>query len=181
MQHSLRRAPSGHVADLLHWPQSPPPPTPTPPRVILLFVPGNPGLPQYYIPFLEGVQRALPPGSCAVYALGHLGHSPSAARIWTGRGIVGLMGQVEDKVKFVDELEEKWSVGKEGGPKLVVVGHSIGSWVICEVSLTGVRRLGGGESMTSRVAASTLARCRSHTRLTLFFPLFARCSNCAPT
>jgi len=134
MESSVRRSPCGQVADVLHWPQSPP--SPSPPRVVVLFVPGNPGLPQYYIPFLEAVQRALSPSSCAVYALGHLGHSAAAPRIWTGNAVVGLRGQVEDKVSFVDELEQQWAFGREGGAKLVVIGHSIGSWVICEVSPT---------------------------------------------
>lgn len=145
MQHSIWRSPSSdHLTDLLHWPQSPPPATPTPPKVILLFVPGNPGLPHYYIPFLEAIQRALPPSTCAVYALGHLGHSPSTPRIWTGTGAVGLRGQVEDKVRMVDRLEGEWGVGKEGGPRLVVMGHSVGGWVICEVS--GEDSGGGGGS-----------------------------------
>lgn len=41
---------------------------------------------------------------------------------------------MEDKVKFVDELKEKWDVGAgEGQTRLVLLGHSIGAWVCCEV------------------------------------------------
>lgn len=134
MQHSLRRSASGHVADLLHFPQSPP--SASPPSTVILFIPGNPGLPQYYAPFLSSLQAALPPSSSSVYALGHLGHSNSAPRIWSSQGVVGLKGQVDQKVQFVDDLREKYGLGVEGGPRLVLIGHSMGAWVICEVSTT---------------------------------------------
>lgn len=134
MQATVRTGPRGHVSDLLHFPPTPSP-SPVPLRVVVLFIPGNPGLPHFYTPFLTALQAALPAGQCAAYALGHLGHSPSAARIWSGRGVVGLDEQVDHKVAFVDEIKGTYGLGREDGPRLVLIGHSIGSWIICQVSV----------------------------------------------
>ncbi|ORY78849.1 hypothetical protein BCR35DRAFT_291724 [Leucosporidium creatinivorum] len=141
---STRTGPRGHPADLLHWPclgaegsASTSTPSFSPkPSLILLFIPGNPGLPHYYTSFLSSLQAALPPplaARTAIYALGHLGHSPAHARWKRGDSAPGLKEQVEDKVAFLDEMKEKWDVGVgEGQTKLVLLGHSIGAWVCCE-------------------------------------------------
>lgn len=42
--------------------------------------------------------------------------------------------QVENQIKFIDELKEYYRVGTDGGAKLVLVAHSIGSWISLEVS-----------------------------------------------
>uniref|UniRef100_A0A0H5FUX8 AB hydrolase-1 domain-containing protein n=1 Tax=Leucosporidium scottii TaxID=5278 RepID=A0A0H5FUX8_9BASI len=140
---STRTGPRGHPADLLYWPclgaeestgtSAPPSPGPS---LVLLFIPGNPGLPHYYNSFMSSLQAALPPpvaARTAIYALGHLGHSPAYARWKQGETAPGLQEQVDDKVKFVDELKEKWDIGVgEGQTKVVLLGHSIGAWVCCE-------------------------------------------------
>lgn len=101
-----------------------------------MFIPGNPGLPGYYTSFLTRLQNDLDPKTTEVYAIGHLGHSPAhSPRAWTGRGAATLREQVEHKVDFVDGLLDQHRIGlEENETKLVLIGHSIGSWVCCEVS-----------------------------------------------
>ncbi|KAK4703826.1 hypothetical protein P7C70_g2392, partial [Phenoliferia sp. Uapishka_3] len=115
-----------HPADLLALPS---PPSPT---HIVLFIPGNPGLPSYYTPFLTTLSAQIP--TAAIFALGHLGHSPAHAPIaFTSRDSASLTEQVEHKVEFVEELVRRYGCGKPGKPKLVLIGHSIGSWICLQV------------------------------------------------
>lgn len=118
--------------DLLHWPSSAAATAGTSPLVIL-FVPGNPGLVAWYIHFLSSLRSHLPP-STTLYALGHLGHSagtPYSAPVAT------LIEQVAHKVQFIDDLSSQQPRGFGTGPgqtRLVLLGHSIGCWINCEVT-----------------------------------------------
>lgn len=73
------------------------------------------------------------PIDTTIYALSHLGHSTKDVKSsWTAAGAAGLREQVDHKVTFLDELKERGEIGREG-QRLVLMGHSIGSWVCCEV------------------------------------------------
>ncbi|GAA5829816.1 hypothetical protein JCM11251_007892 [Rhodosporidiobolus azoricus] len=110
-------------------------------KLILVFIPGNPGLVSYYRFFLTSLRSALPSPlreSTEMYAIGHLGHS-TAPRPGGGGGFkpqeqASLEEQVEDKVRFLDELKGKHAgLGGEGNAKVVVLGHSIGAWIGLQV------------------------------------------------
>ncbi|GAA5909021.1 hypothetical protein JCM6882_004970 [Rhodosporidiobolus microsporus] len=111
-------------------------------KLILVFIPGNPGLVSYYRFFLTSLRAALPSPlreSTEMYALGHLGHSTSPGA--GGKGFkpqeqASLEEQVEDKIRFVDELKKQHAFGEEGGAKVVLLGHSIGAWVGLQILKT---------------------------------------------
>ncbi|GAA5859719.1 hypothetical protein JCM8547_006998 [Rhodosporidiobolus lusitaniae] len=108
-------------------------------KLVLVFFPGNPGLVEYYTAFLSSLRNALPSPlreSTEMYAVGHLGHSTEGAG--GGKGFspgdqASLEEQVEDKVRFLDELKSVNGLGGEGGARCVVLGHSIGAWVGLQV------------------------------------------------
>ena len=134
MESSTRLGLYGLPYDLLHWPTSPASngSVPSKPSIVLLFIPGNPGLAHYYTGWLSSIQSHLP--STTVYAVGHLGHSPSSAAFaWTPKGAASLQDQVEHKVAFIDELSQTHDFGPgKDQTKLVLLGHSIGCWIACE-------------------------------------------------
>ncbi|KAL7418141.1 hypothetical protein BDY24DRAFT_374212 [Mrakia frigida] len=100
--------------------------TPSRPKSIFLFLPGNPGLLSYYIPFLTtlSLSPTFPP-NCAILALAHIGHSPHLEV----PQLIGLDGVVESELAVVDELLEL--VGTEG--KLGLSAHSMGCWISVEL------------------------------------------------
>ncbi|GAA5976279.1 hypothetical protein JCM11641_001103 [Rhodosporidiobolus odoratus] len=110
-------------------------------RLVILFIPGNPGLVEYYRSFLSSLRSALPSPlreRTELFALGHLGHSAASRAGGGGGGFkpseqAGLEEQVEDKIRFLEELRGSHGVGKEGGARVVVVGHSIGAWMGLQV------------------------------------------------
>ncbi|KAM0745745.1 hypothetical protein T439DRAFT_384057 [Meredithblackwellia eburnea MCA 4105] len=115
---------NGHTADILTWPAPV-----TPPSRVICFITGNPGLPGYYTQFINQMRSKLPKDT-TFYCIGHLGHSPThSPRTFSSNGTPSLKDQVDAKIKFVDELQEKLGVGVEQGkPKLILIGHSIGSY-----------------------------------------------------
>ncbi|GAA6007386.1 hypothetical protein JCM10207_006323 [Rhodosporidiobolus poonsookiae] len=140
---SRRYGPRGLPADVLHFPSlsssssdASTSSASSTTKLVLLFLPGNPGLVNYYTAFLSSLRNALPSPlreTTEIYAVGHLGHSTAPGL--EGRGFrpqeqASLDEQVEDKVRFVDELRGgALRVGQEGGARCVVLGHSIGAWV----------------------------------------------------
>ncbi|GAA5904627.1 uncharacterized protein JCM6883_003846 [Sporobolomyces salmoneus] len=106
-------------------------------KLVLVFIPGNPGLVSYYDSFLSTLQSSLPlevKETTEIYAVGHLGHSLNAEREGMVKGFkpsqqATLEEQVESKVEFVDELKVKY--GDE--VKIMVLGHSIGSWICLQM------------------------------------------------
>jgi len=131
-QSTIRTGPRSLPYDILHYP----PPSLTT-KLIILFIPGNPGLIDYYRSFLSTLQSGLPSHikeSTELYAIGHLGHSLEAEKNGMVKGFkpnqqASLEEQVSSKCEFVDELFEKH--GKE--VKIMILGHSIGSWICLQV------------------------------------------------
>ncbi|CCF49325.1 hypothetical protein NDA11_003667 [Ustilago hordei] len=134
-------------AQTLWWPSS----TSLPPRIVLLFIPGNPGLSSYYIDFLHSIYSSpLIKSGIEILAVSHRGHAPlprvGTNPIWGGNAAnqdqarkgygVGLADQVRHKVAVLDSLNRHYNGSGEGGErktKVVVVGHSIGAWIGGEV------------------------------------------------
>ncbi|XP_059516442.1 lipid droplet-associated hydrolase isoform X4 [Myotis daubentonii] len=106
------------------------------PKLLIFIIPGNPGFSAFYVPFAKAlysaVNRRFP-----VWIISHAGHvlapkdkkilaasdDPNAQEI---KDIYGLRGQVEHKVAFL-----RTHVPKE--TKLVVIGHSIGSYFALQI------------------------------------------------
>ncbi|KAG0665579.1 hypothetical protein C6P46_006362 [Rhodotorula mucilaginosa] len=107
-----------------------------PTKLVILMVPGNPGLVSYYREFLPSIRDALPAdlkGQTVIHAIGHLEHTPNATsaerRGFKPNAQPTLEDQVADKVAYLDELAETYRFGEEGAPKLILLGHSIGAWI----------------------------------------------------
>lgn len=129
---SIRTGPRSLPYDITHFP----PPSLTI-KLVLVFIPGNPGLVSYYDSFLTTLQSSLPneiKETTEIYAVGHLGHSLKGEKEGMVKGFkpsqqASLEEQVESKIEFVDELKGKYG----DDVKIMVMGHSIGSWVCLQV------------------------------------------------
>jgi pimeloyl-ACP methyl ester carboxylesterase len=112
----------------------------------VIFIPGNPGLISYYQEFLSNLQDSLPneevKESLEIYSIGHLGHclqTQEGGRGFKPKDQASLQEQVESKIEFLDELKEKYNIqhhqdDDDEQVKIIVMGHSIGSWICLQVS-----------------------------------------------
>ncbi|PWY97794.1 hypothetical protein BCV70DRAFT_45568 [Testicularia cyperi] len=129
-------------AQTLWWPSA----TASAPRVVLVFIPGNPGLSSYYINFLHSIysSKSLSSSSIEIVSISQRGHAPLPAvgdsPVWgdnltnqkqaaKGYG-TRLQDQVRHKVAVVDAIRRMYPDREK--TKLVVVGHSIGAWMAIE-------------------------------------------------
>jgi triacylglycerol esterase/lipase EstA (alpha/beta hydrolase family) len=99
---------------------------------------GNPGLIDYYIPFLTHLHSLLPQSYALLCTshIGHEGHLPTQPPTELG-------DLLESKIELVTALRQSldtWASDdqrKESGEarraKLVLVGHSLGGWLVCEI------------------------------------------------
>ncbi|KAL4241821.1 AB hydrolase superfamily protein [Abortiporus biennis] len=109
-------------AHVLWWPHT------SSSSTILIFVPGNPGLLNFYIPFLASVHNksnhTLP-----ILAHSHLGHTPglgTGSSEDTSRLSLGLIAQVESLLELIDAVKSVYS-------KVIIAGHSVGCWLTMQV------------------------------------------------
>ncbi|KAF8519114.1 hypothetical protein BU17DRAFT_90299 [Hysterangium stoloniferum] len=93
---------------------------------VVLFIPGNPGLIDFYNPFLSELHRSFKDEGLAILAHALLGHSPHLT-ISKGSEFL-LLQQVEAVITVVDKINACWN-----NIKLVLIGHSVGSWIITQV------------------------------------------------
>ncbi|KAF9056550.1 hypothetical protein BJ165DRAFT_1434489 [Panaeolus papilionaceus] len=98
--------------------------------LILLFLPGNPGLADFYIPFLDKVfahhtQRK----NIVILAHSHLDHSPNVPNPSDGYlPSESLAVQIQASFNVLEALHSYAE-----GAKVLVFGHSVGSWIALEV------------------------------------------------
>ncbi|KAJ7786128.1 hypothetical protein B0H16DRAFT_1355289 [Mycena metata] len=92
-----------------------------PPEAVFLFIPGNPGLVQFYTEFL-GLLRSEHP-HLAVFAHAHLGHTPG---IFSDKH--SLSAQVESAIQALDAVHTIFPAAK-----IILSGHSVGSWIALQV------------------------------------------------
>lgn len=105
---------------------------------------GNPGLINYYLPFLSHLNTLLPE-SHGIICTSHIGHEP---HLPAPSGPAELEVLLETKIELVSALRtslDAWTTGAERSrPKLVLMGHSLGGWLVCEV----MKRLNSEEPET---------------------------------
>lgn len=166
-------------------------------RTILLFIPGNPGLLEFYVPFLNAIYRSVNSDassssssssssspsstnnttSVTIFAHSHLGLS-SYIRLgssdksyfsWPEKSSVALRAQIQAHLEFLDELLATYD--DDPTTRVLLVGHSIGCWLIQE--MLKARATG---ALRPRVGAyflfptiSHIARSPNGRKLSLFF------------
>ena len=98
---------------------------------------GNPGLLDYYIPFLSHLRKLLPPDH-SIISTSHIGHSPHLPSPVVA---MDLPAQLESKLELVQTLcqsleiwaKEAPQYDRSQRPKISLMGHSVGAWLICEI------------------------------------------------
>ncbi|KAG7466031.1 hypothetical protein MATL_G00160510 [Megalops atlanticus] len=104
----------------------------SPPRVLFLVIPGNPGVVGFYKTFMQAIHEAFD-GRFPVWAVSHAGHCAPPDRMGMTadafmdvEDVFGLNGQVEHKLAFLREHVPR-------DTRLVLIGHSIGCYIILEL------------------------------------------------
>ncbi|KAM9315572.1 lipid droplet-associated hydrolase [Gastrophryne carolinensis] len=102
-----------------------------PPKVIFLIIPGNPGVVGFYRTFMQALYCGFK-GKYPVWTVSHAGHcSPTPGMDMTDGTVqtedaFGLNGQIKHKLSFIQK-------NIPADIKLVLIGHSIGCYVILEI------------------------------------------------
>ncbi|XP_072546569.1 lipid droplet-associated hydrolase [Salminus brasiliensis] len=107
--------------------------TPNPPRVLILVIPGNPGVVGFYKTFMWTLYQAFNQ-RYPVWSVSHAGHCvpPDTmdmvedASLAETEDVFGLNGQIKHKLAFLSEHVPR-------DMHLVLVGHSIGCYIILEI------------------------------------------------
>ena len=96
--------------------------------LLILFISGNPGVLEYYTSFLLHLRTLVPHG---ILATSHIGHDATLSAPTTP---LTLNEQLESKVELVEALLKRQN-GRTSDekPSLVLMGHSVGAWMFCEV------------------------------------------------
>jgi pimeloyl-ACP methyl ester carboxylesterase len=95
----------------------------------LLFVPGNPGLAAFYLPFLSAIHSAKSDRSLAILAHTHAGYAGDSNASWPADEQIGLVAQVAALVEVIDAVRAEYG----SDVNIVVGGHSMGSWLATQV------------------------------------------------
>ncbi|THV06014.1 alpha/beta-hydrolase [Dendrothele bispora CBS 962.96] len=107
-------SPLGH-AHCLWWPSQS-----GDPETVVLFVPGNPGLAKFYVPFLSALHSHPKIQNVAILAQSLLGHTAS---VFSG-GESGLLAQVQSVIEAISAVKESYA-----SARIVLIGHSVGAWI----------------------------------------------------
>lgn len=113
---------------------------------LIFHIPGNPGLITYYDPFLSTLHALLSSSSTLPSANFHIcGHS--LAGFGTTEQHQKLAG-LEAQIEYVDDLlydqVEEVSHRARQTPKVVLMGHSVGAYILLEIIRRHRKRIEGG-------------------------------------
>jgi pimeloyl-ACP methyl ester carboxylesterase len=86
---------------------------------ILIVIPGNPGLIQFYRKFVDFIYKKLEE-KCSIYAVGHAGHG--AVKMNSSR-IFSLEEQITHKIRF---MQITFDLRKQN---FIIISHSVGSYI----------------------------------------------------
>ncbi|KAJ9111273.1 hypothetical protein QFC22_006573 [Naganishia vaughanmartiniae] len=175
-KHSLDTVPRGQAE--CQWY---PPKNKKRPKAVIVFFPGNPGLVEYYPPFLHKLQSLIP-ASYGLISLGHVGHSLSLS-FQTQH--LTLTEQIQVKVEFVEKLREELDAwrkeeqarGDAGETMIGLMGHSVGA----EIAVQTTRDLEEPERMVSTSEPTKDVVTRPASRITAAFLLFPTLAHIAKT
>jgi pimeloyl-ACP methyl ester carboxylesterase len=100
------------------------------PEVVLLFIPGNPGLVSFYSLFLSAIHKSSYT-RLAILSHAHVGHTPGVGDGEMDARRYCLTTQIQNAVEAFDAIKSMY------GPeiKIVLLGHSVGSWIALQVSI----------------------------------------------
>lgn len=97
---------------------------------------GNPGLLGFYLPFLTAIQDKASSTNLAILAHAHIGHTPGInSESDMDASIYGLTNQVQNAIEAFDAIKSTFSQKT----KVVLLGHSIGSWFALQASHPSTR------------------------------------------
>ncbi|KAG2154661.1 hypothetical protein DEU56DRAFT_769645 [Suillus clintonianus] len=102
------------------------------PSTILLFIPGNPGIIDFYHPFLTAIHNQDRSGTLAILSHSHIGHDPATEDLAPARRTSfnhALTFQIRNSLRIFDALTTSFGVNT----RIVIAGHSVGSWVALQV------------------------------------------------
>jgi pimeloyl-ACP methyl ester carboxylesterase len=94
-------------------------------------LPGNPGLVGFYSPFLSAIRDKASSTKLAILAHAHVGHTPGIGNQdeWDAQHY-GLTTQIQNAVEAFDTVKSTFG----SNTKVILVGHSVGSWFALQVS-----------------------------------------------
>lgn len=107
------------VAHALWWPSQ------NDSSTCMIFIPGNPGLLDWYTPFLSAIHEKSGK-RLNIVAHAFVGHTPGIDIDHTDYSVASLPAQVEHVLELFDIVKRNYE-------RVVVVGHSVGSWVTTQV------------------------------------------------
>ncbi|KAJ2703317.1 hypothetical protein FB645_003944 [Coemansia sp. IMI 203386] len=114
----------GELRETLFWPNQ----SNVPPQAVMLLIPGNPGLVDFYIDFCTTLHKEFP--DMDIIGVSHLGHT----RFSDNRGLVyrckrthSLEEQVANMVQVFDEIDREYAASTNR-PKMLILGHSVGCY-----------------------------------------------------
>ncbi|KAH7910696.1 hypothetical protein BJ138DRAFT_1087080 [Hygrophoropsis aurantiaca] len=105
------------------------------PTRVLVFIPGNPGLIEFYPPFLSAIHDKDESGRLAILSHSHLNHAPTLAlpkyvpSTGVSSALCGLAFQVQNALRIYDAVRSTF----DSDIKIILAGHSVGSWIALQV------------------------------------------------
>ncbi|KAI1314468.1 hypothetical protein EDD11_002131 [Mortierella claussenii] len=122
----------GENVPTLWWPAKGLPPSSKDPQgelhhTVLFMIPGNPGIIDYYTPFLQTVHDTCQ-GRIDIFGASHPGHS-WGPHVTDPSRLYSIEEQVENKIAILDKLREMYPPGT----RFVLAGHSMGAWLAMRV------------------------------------------------
>ncbi|KAJ7487412.1 hypothetical protein B0H11DRAFT_1860394 [Mycena galericulata] len=96
-----------------------------PPDVVFLFIPGNPGLLNFYTEFLSFLHVKHP--RLALFGHAHLAHTPDLHKR-NSSAEYGLGAQIQSAMEALDAVRASF-----GKAKIIISGHSVGAWIALQV------------------------------------------------
>ncbi|KAI9275965.1 hypothetical protein BDA99DRAFT_431178 [Phascolomyces articulosus] len=125
---------AGNDTETLWWPvstnQQQQEQEPSKKKKILLFIPGNPGLVEYYTDFLEEIHHNVP-FPLEIFGVSNLGMNittPASTKGTTSGKLYSLQDQIDHKIACFDILCQE-----NPDTEFILMGHSIGAYISVEV------------------------------------------------
>ena len=124
------------------------------PKAIIVFIPGNPGMPGYYSDFASTLRTNL---QATVVCMGLIGHLELSSRVKLPRREAALAPSVEAQVEHVAVRSLPYMrQAQDAGVPFVFIGHSIGAWI----ALHAERRMRAPAAATPEAINTTNKKAR---------------------